>query len=248
MKKLNIKTVVFAGVLVAMNLVLARVLAINIGTTLRITVSATPIYLAGFWFGPIIGGICGGLSDLLGCLIQGYAPNPFILVSSILTGVLPGLFKHYVFHDKMNTWKIAVVVIIHSLVGSLGFTYRWTSYLLWNTMGCSLFHKGYSDSSIDCLKYRSRIYFASECVDEYGNTYICYPGCEKIVIVIFQPEELIDIKEVDIMGYKTDIEIAQECEMLPITEDYKKSRYRRQISGAVRKVQSKNRLQLTERV
>ena len=122
MKKLNIKTVVFAGVLVAMNLVLARVLAINIGTTLRITVSATPIYLAGFWFGPIIGGICGGLSDLLGCLIQGYASNPFILVSSILTGVLPGLFKHYVFHDKMNTWKIAVVVIIHSLVGSLGFT------------------------------------------------------------------------------------------------------------------------------
>ena len=65
MKKLNIKTVVFAGVLVAMNLVLARVLAINIGSTLRITVSATPIYLAGFWFGPIVGGICGssGLSD-----------------------------------------------------------------------------------------------------------------------------------------------------------------------------------------
>lgn len=35
MKKLNIKTVVYAGVLIAMNLVLARVLVINIGTTLR---------------------------------------------------------------------------------------------------------------------------------------------------------------------------------------------------------------------
>lgn len=43
MKKLNVKTIVFAAVLVAMNLVLSRVLAINIGSTLRITVSATPI-------------------------------------------------------------------------------------------------------------------------------------------------------------------------------------------------------------
>ena len=40
MKKLNVKTIVFAAVLVAMNLVLSRVLAINIGSTLRITVSA----------------------------------------------------------------------------------------------------------------------------------------------------------------------------------------------------------------
>lgn len=68
MKKLNVKTIVFAAVLVAMNLVLSRVLAINIGSTLRITVSATPIYLASLWFGPLVGGICGGLGDLLGCL------------------------------------------------------------------------------------------------------------------------------------------------------------------------------------
>ena len=68
MKKLNVKTIVFAAVLVAMNLVLSRVLAINIGSTLRITVSATPIYLASLWFGPLVGGICGagrsaGMSD-----------------------------------------------------------------------------------------------------------------------------------------------------------------------------------------
>ena len=63
MKKLNVKTIVFAAVLVAMNLVLSRVLVINIGSTLRITVSATPIYLASLWFGPLVGGICGGLGS-----------------------------------------------------------------------------------------------------------------------------------------------------------------------------------------
>ena len=117
MKKLNVKTIVFAAVLVAMNLVLSRVLAINIGSTLRITVSATPIYLASLWFGPLVGGICGGLGDLLGCLIQGYAPNPLILA-----GVIPAVFKKYVFRDKVNTWKIAVMLIVHGIVGSLGFT------------------------------------------------------------------------------------------------------------------------------
>lgn len=122
MKKLNGRTIVFAAVLVAMNLVLSRVLAINIGPTIRITISATPIYLASLWFGPLVGGICGGLGDLLGCLIQGYAPNPLILVSSVLSGVLPAVFKKYVFRDRINTWKIAVMLIVNEIIGSLGFT------------------------------------------------------------------------------------------------------------------------------
>lgn len=121
MKKLNVKTIVFAAVLVAMNLVLSRVLAINIGSTLRITVSATPIYLASLWFGPLVGGICGGLGDLLGCL-TGICTEPLILVSSVLAGVIPAVFKKYVFKDKVNTWKIAVMLIVHGIVGSLGFT------------------------------------------------------------------------------------------------------------------------------
>jgi ECF transporter S component (folate family) len=122
MKKLNSKMIAFAGVLIAMNLILARVLAINIGPTIRITVSTTPIFLAGFWFGPLVGGICGGLSDLIGCIMQGYAPNPFILVTSVLTGVLPAVFKRFVFHDQINAWKIGIVVAVHGLIGSLGFT------------------------------------------------------------------------------------------------------------------------------
>lgn len=111
----------FAGVLIAMNIVLARLLAINIGPTLRITVSQTPIYLAGFWFGPIIGGICGFLGDLIGSLIQGYAPNPFISVSAILAGVLPGLARHFM-EKKPEIWKAFAVIAVHGLVGALGFT------------------------------------------------------------------------------------------------------------------------------
>ncbi len=122
MKKLNVKTVVFAGVLIAMNIILTRILAINLGPTLRITMSATPIYLASLWFGPVVGGICGGVGDILGCFVSGYAPNPYILVTSVLAGVIPAIMKKYIFHGKMNPWKIAIAVVLHGLIGSMGFT------------------------------------------------------------------------------------------------------------------------------
>ena len=131
MKKLNIKTIAFAGVLIAMNLVLARVLAINIGPTLRITLSTTPIFLAGLWFGPVVGGICGVSADLLGCILQGYAPNPFILVTSLLSGVLPAVMKKHLFHNRINPWKIAVIVAV-TTVALLSLLGRYTAWwVLW---------------------------------------------------------------------------------------------------------------------
>lgn len=122
MKKLNIKTVVFAGVLIAMNLVLERVLSIQIGNILRISLAKTPLYLASLWLGPMVGGICGGVSDLLGCLIAGYAPNPFITCSAILSGILPGLMKKYVFQNKLSWVKICIMIVLDSLIGSMGLT------------------------------------------------------------------------------------------------------------------------------
>lgn len=122
MKKLNIRTITFAGVLIAMNLILTRVLAIDIGTSMRINVGMTPLFLASLWFGPVVGGICGLSADLLGCLMDGFAPNPFISMTAVLAGVLPYIFKQYVFHSRMNAWKITVVLAVHGLIGSLGFT------------------------------------------------------------------------------------------------------------------------------
>ena len=94
MKTANkIRIMAFAGVIIAMNIVLARLVAINIGPTLRITVSQTPVYLAGFWFG----------------------------ISAILAGMIPGVFRH-VMEKKPELWKVLGVLAIHGVVGALGFT------------------------------------------------------------------------------------------------------------------------------
>lgn len=117
----NIKVLVFAGVLTAMSIILTRVVAIPIGTSIRLSVGQTPVYLCGFWFGPLVGGICGFLSDFVGAILQGYAPNPMISLTAILAGVLPGLFRRFVL-KKMELWKVLAVIALHGIVGSLGLT------------------------------------------------------------------------------------------------------------------------------
>ena len=122
MKKVNnVKVLAFTGVLVAMSIILTRVVAIPIGTSIRLTVGQTPVYLCGFWFGPLVGGICGFLSDFLGAVLQGYAPNPMISVTAVLAGVLPGLFRHF-YAKKLEIWHVLAVIVVHGIVGSLGFT------------------------------------------------------------------------------------------------------------------------------
>lgn len=118
----NVKVLACAAMLVAMNIVLSRVLSIKVGETIRITFSQVPIYLCSLWFGPIVGGISGLAGDMLGCFMTGYAPNPLLSVSAVLTGVIPAVMSTYVFKKNLNWWKIAIMLAVNGLLGSMGFT------------------------------------------------------------------------------------------------------------------------------
>ena len=52
-------TLVSLGALTAVNLILTRFLAINIGGFGRIQLGAIARIMAGLWFGPLAGGLCG---------------------------------------------------------------------------------------------------------------------------------------------------------------------------------------------
>ncbi len=85
-------TLVSLSALTAIYLILSRFLAINIGGFGRVQLGVIARIMAGIWFGPFAGAICGLVSDLLGCLIQGYAVNPLITFAAILWGMIPALF------------------------------------------------------------------------------------------------------------------------------------------------------------
>ena len=123
--KYSSRALAYAGVLIALNIILSRFVAIPIGTLFRISIGAVPIILAGVWLGPVYGGICGLLGDLIGCLVNGYAPNPLITVSAVLMGVIPALFISY--FRKCRSMKQCIITFLLVLlptffVCSQGFT------------------------------------------------------------------------------------------------------------------------------
>ena len=85
------QTLVRLALMIALQITLTRILVVEIGQTLRISFGSVATILAGLWFGPVCGGLCGLCADILGCLIRGYVINPLITAAAVLWGVLPAL-------------------------------------------------------------------------------------------------------------------------------------------------------------
>ena len=122
------RTLVFLGLLVAMHIVLVRVVVIDLGSY-RITIGSICTILAGLWFGPVAGGVSGLLSDILGCLLKGYAVNPLITTAAILWGVVPALMMPLMTGGRVRkTVVLCTGVTLTSILSTLVFT---TAGLVW---------------------------------------------------------------------------------------------------------------------
>ena len=116
------RTVVFMAALVAMQIVLSRVLVIDVGFA-RITLGTVCTIMAGLWFGPVAGGTCGLVADLLGCLLKGYAVNPLISLAAVVWGVVPVLIRSLAKGEKgKKTVFICFGIVLASVISSLVLT------------------------------------------------------------------------------------------------------------------------------
>ena len=119
---IDTRTLVFMALLVAMQIVLSKVVSIDIGFA-RVTISNLPIILSGLWFGPVVGGACGLVADVLGCFLKGYGVNPLITLSTMVWGIIPALMKPMMKGTK--TRKIVVMcvsIFITTICGTLVLT------------------------------------------------------------------------------------------------------------------------------
>lgn len=116
----NVKTLVFMALLVALHLILTRVFVIELGAY-RISIGSVSTILAGLWLGPVAGGVCGLCADIIGCIMKGYAINPFITVAAIAWGVIPALARPF-FANRKKTGKtvgICVSIFITAILSSM---------------------------------------------------------------------------------------------------------------------------------
>ena len=112
------RTITTAGLLLAIQMVLSSYGVIEVTDSLKISLAHLAIAPTAILFGPVVAGIQGGLSDLLGFMLKPTGPYfPGFTLSAALLGVIYGML---LYKTKRSTWQIilarAIVCIFVNIV------------------------------------------------------------------------------------------------------------------------------------
>ena len=120
---INLRSLVTAAMLTAMSVVIGIFCktVLNFADGLfRVTFENLPIILSGIIFGPFVGGLVGGASDLVSYLLsaQAYPPNLVVTLGAITVGAVSGIGAKYVIPKRGNL-QFAVAGISAHAIGSM---------------------------------------------------------------------------------------------------------------------------------
>lgn len=117
MKKFDTKTLTGCAVMVAVQILLSRFFAVTPSNSMRLSMEAVPIFLAGAIYGPIPGLLVGFASDLIGSMIW-YGFNPLFCVPPMLYGLTGGFFN-IEYGERSRLWHFALGYLPPFLLGTL---------------------------------------------------------------------------------------------------------------------------------
>ncbi len=119
----SLRAITSGAMMAALSIILERILALMPASNtmdIRISLSNVPIILAGILISPIIGGIAGVVSDVVGCLISGYPPFPILTFAPFVTGFLPGMIMRFYNHGvKYSFVKVALAIAVSHVFSSM---------------------------------------------------------------------------------------------------------------------------------
>lgn len=121
--------IVFLGLLIALEVIFTRFLSFQT-TVLRISFGFLPIAAAAIIFGPVAGGLCGALADVIGMLIfpRG-AYFPGLTLSAFATGFIYGIFLH---KKAVTTARIIMASVIITVFVDILLNTYWLSIITGN--------------------------------------------------------------------------------------------------------------------
>ena len=116
----KLKVIVITGLLIAIGIVLGQ-FSIQITQTTKIGISFIATQLTALLFGPVVGGIMGGVSDVLkfiikptGTFLIGYTINA--MLGPVIYGVM--LYKKPISFWRILVSKVVVAIVINLILGS----------------------------------------------------------------------------------------------------------------------------------
>ncbi len=114
------KRLAIMAMFIALQIILARFVGLQISEGLRISFEAIPVLLSSLWLGPVAGAFVGFVSDILGTIISGYGVYFFPLaITPVLNGILPWVFNRFLWKRKINGWKCVLTIVITEIISSL---------------------------------------------------------------------------------------------------------------------------------
>jgi len=117
----SVSTISVAGMLVAISVVMSFV-KIVLSPVLEVSFSFLPLAAGGLLYGPVVGGITGILSDILGYFIRPNGPFfPGFTLNALISGALYGffLYKKPVTLKRVIIVSALITVLINLLLNSL---------------------------------------------------------------------------------------------------------------------------------
>lgn len=115
MPKNKLKIMTGTAMLTAFSIILERFLPIINTDTLRVSLGNIPIIIASIFFGPISGVVCGVVSDIIGCFLNGYPPFPVLTLAPVVVGLLPGISAR-VFGKRLQNGIGSIIFVASTLV------------------------------------------------------------------------------------------------------------------------------------
>ncbi|MBR5540365.1 MAG: folate family ECF transporter S component [Clostridia bacterium] len=125
MSKNKLLRLVVCGMMIAVDVVLARLASLNT-TTERLGLALFAVAIVAYLYGPFAAMIVHGLSDLIGAAVF---PNGPIFLGFTLTAALIGLIYGLCFHHKKSVWWIVLAVASTQVVCTLCLNTLWLSIL-----------------------------------------------------------------------------------------------------------------------
>ena len=115
---ISTKALAYCAMLTALSVVFARLIGLMPSESVRFSIEAVPIFLAGLLFGPVLGGCVGFAADFVGCLFSPFGYNPIFCIPPILYGVFAGLLRPFL-KKQVSILRLAIVWLLPIVLGSL---------------------------------------------------------------------------------------------------------------------------------
>ena len=116
--KISVKALSYCAMLTALSVVFARLIGLMPNESMRFSLEAVPIFLAGMLFGPVLGGCVGFAADFIGCLFSPFGYNPIFCIPPILYGVFAGLLRPML-RKQVSILRLAIAFLLPVVIGSL---------------------------------------------------------------------------------------------------------------------------------